>query len=126
MYFISFPCTKNPTNLITNSMYSILDTFVVWLLRPPKTIYPVFRLLRPPKKYIFGFYSLEIYTNKGIRIYQSNHYLIGVNKGKKKKKIQQKMSLSPLLGYATTMHTMKNDLVTNNSNAPKLSQESKD
>jgi hypothetical protein len=47
-------------------MYSILDTFVVWLLRPPKTIYPVFRLLGPPKIYIFGFYSLEIYTNKGI------------------------------------------------------------
>lgn len=93
-------------NLLTNSISSILDTFVVWLLRPPKTN-------------IAGYYSLEIHANKGITVNQSNHYFIGVNKETKKRNLQ-KMSLSQLLGYATTMHSMRNDLVMKINNTPKF------
>lgn len=71
MYFISFHCIKKSMNLLTNSIYSILDTFVVWLLRPPKTN-------------IAGYYSLEIHANKGITVNQSNPSFIGVNKETKK------------------------------------------
>jgi hypothetical protein len=113
MYFISFHCTKKSYEFAYQ--FSLFNFRYIWGF-----------VVKAFKKTIPGFYSLEIHANKGITVNQSNHanhYLIGVNKEKKN---LQKMSLSPLLGYATTIHSIRNDLVMNIRQCTQvLSQKSK-